>query len=302
LDGRLVVIEVKLARNAEARRAVVAQILAYAAYLDGMDPTALEQEVVGRYLRAHGHETLIDAVTAVDQGGMLDRGAFEAGLAESLRDGRFRLVLVLDAVSDELARLVAYLESATDKLLIDLIAVSAYEAAGTRLIVPQRVQAERRPMAPVAPPSSAEQSGGRLSEGADEFIASIDAASADQQILLRRLAAWATDLETEGLVRLSTYVGKSARHTLLPRLIDEGVGLVTIWNHHGGSISFWRSVFARRAPESIARVEAVIRPKVIGSGNNTNEISEELLAALADAYREATGRTPPRVASSSAFD
>ena len=34
-SGRLVLIEVKLARNAEARRAVVAQILAYAAFLGG---------------------------------------------------------------------------------------------------------------------------------------------------------------------------------------------------------------------------------------------------------------------------
>jgi hypothetical protein len=34
-NGRLVVIEVKLANNAEARRAVVAQVLTYAAYLHG---------------------------------------------------------------------------------------------------------------------------------------------------------------------------------------------------------------------------------------------------------------------------
>ena len=34
-SGRLVVIEVKLARNAEARRAIVAQVLTYAAFLKG---------------------------------------------------------------------------------------------------------------------------------------------------------------------------------------------------------------------------------------------------------------------------
>ena len=41
-SGRLVVIEVKLADNAEARRAVVAQILSYAGYLQGLDPDQLE--------------------------------------------------------------------------------------------------------------------------------------------------------------------------------------------------------------------------------------------------------------------
>ena len=39
-SGRLAIIEVKLARNAEARRAVVAQVLTYAAYLRGMELAA----------------------------------------------------------------------------------------------------------------------------------------------------------------------------------------------------------------------------------------------------------------------
>jgi hypothetical protein len=50
-SGRLVVIEIKLARNAEARRAVVAQVLTYAAHLKGLDPTLLEENLVDGYLR-----------------------------------------------------------------------------------------------------------------------------------------------------------------------------------------------------------------------------------------------------------
>lgn len=42
-SGRFVLIEVKLAGNAEARRAVVAQLLAYASFLRGSSLTALEQ-------------------------------------------------------------------------------------------------------------------------------------------------------------------------------------------------------------------------------------------------------------------
>ena len=41
-SGRLVIIEVKLAGNAESRRAVVAQVLSYAGYLQGLDPVQLE--------------------------------------------------------------------------------------------------------------------------------------------------------------------------------------------------------------------------------------------------------------------
>ena len=50
-NGRMVVIEVKLASNAEARRAVVAQILAYAAFMKGTSPDVLESEVLRSSLR-----------------------------------------------------------------------------------------------------------------------------------------------------------------------------------------------------------------------------------------------------------
>ncbi len=142
--GRLAIIEIKLARNGEARRAVVAQILAYAAYLNGLDAAVLEQDVLGRYLRERGHGTLQDAVAAEDQEGSFDASAFSAGLAESLLQRRFRLVVVLDAAPEELVRLVGYLENVTDRLLIDLVTVSAYDVNGSQILVPQRVDAERR--------------------------------------------------------------------------------------------------------------------------------------------------------------
>ena len=63
--------------------------------------------------------------------------------------------------------------------------------------------------------------------------------------------------------------------------------LVTKCNDCGTpSIQFWRSVFARRAPENLPRVER-IPPVQIGQGNTSREITDELLEALTDAYREA---------------
>jgi RecB family endonuclease NucS len=83
-SGRLVVVEVKLARNAEARRAVVAQVLTYAAYLRGLDPATLEQQVLGRHLAQRGYQSLADAVAANDQEGAFEPATFAASLAESL--------------------------------------------------------------------------------------------------------------------------------------------------------------------------------------------------------------------------
>jgi hypothetical protein len=103
---------------------------------------------------------------------------------------------------------------------------------------------------------------------------------------LRRLCEWAVALEREGLVRLSTYQGVAHRWTLLPRLRTENAGLVTIWNDGGAYLQFWRSVFERRAPETLPRVKR-LAPVQIGQGNTTREVSDELLEALTDAYREA---------------
>ncbi len=102
-SGRLVILEIKLARNAEARRAVVAQILTYAAYLRGMDPVTFERDIVGTQLRKRGYDDLAQAVLTDDQEGPFDGETYAATLATSLREGRFRLlkdsVNILDVVA-----------------------------------------------------------------------------------------------------------------------------------------------------------------------------------------------------------
>ncbi len=285
-SGRLVIIEIKLSRNAEARRAVVAQILTYAAHLKGLPLETVERDVLGRHLRGRGYESIQDAVSSNDQEGSFDPETFSDGLTECLVKGHFRLVLVLDEAPQELATLVGYLESVTEELLIDLIAVSAYDVGGTRVLVPQRVDAEL-PAGPGATntPSSPEHKG-YLVEGGSDFAAAIEESPEEHRPELRRLYEWALRLERDALVQLSTYHGIANRWTLLPRLRTEKAGLVTIWNEGGASLQFWRSVFERRAPASLPRVEQVA-PVRIGQGNTTREVSDELLEALADAYREA---------------
>jgi hypothetical protein len=162
-------VEFKLSRNAEARRAVVAQVLTYAAHLKGLSPEAVERDVLGRHLRDRGYESLQGAVASNDQEGSFDPTTFSEGLAECLSQGHFRLVIVIDEAPQELVTLVGYLESVTQELLIDLIAVSAYEVGGSRVLVPQRVDAERptSETSPPKPPSS--KTKGRLVDGWDDF-------------------------------------------------------------------------------------------------------------------------------------
>jgi len=174
-SGRLVVVEMKLSRNAEARRAVVAQILTYdAVHLKGLSPETVERDVLGRHLRDRGYESIQDAISSNDQEGSFDPASFSEGLTECLTKGHFRLVLVLDEAPQELVTLLGYLESVTEELLIDLIAVSAYDVGGSRVLVPQRVDAERPAPEPTPPKTPPSGPGGWYAEGAEDFAATID--------------------------------------------------------------------------------------------------------------------------------
>jgi hypothetical protein len=152
-------------QNAEARRAVIAQVLAYAAYLWGLEPPALEQGVLSQHLQARGYESLAHAVESNDQEGSFDADTFSAGIAESLRQGHFRLVFVLDEAPDELVRLSSYLETMSDQLIIDLITLSAYTVNGSQILIPQRVEGEpqRLEISPLATPHAKAE--GHLVEG-----------------------------------------------------------------------------------------------------------------------------------------
>jgi hypothetical protein len=271
---------------------VVAQILAYAAYLRGTSIEILEQQILRRQLRERGFETIAALAESEDQDGSFDADAFVGNLDDSLVAGRFRLVLVLDDAPAELVRLVGYLESIAPELVIDLVAMSAYEINGARALVPQRIEPEREEMQAAPSPSPNDGKKRAYAITPEEFELSIDGAPEKERAPLRQMLDWARGLEKEGVLRLSAVRGTSGATTLRPLLLNDEAGLITVWNSQRFSITFWRSVFERRAPGSIDRVEAVIAPAHVGSGNAIYEVSEQLFEALADAYREAARAIP----------
>lgn len=287
-SGRLVVIEVKLAGNAEARRAVVAQVLSYAAYLQGLDPVQLEKQILSAHLAKGGYDSVLAAVRGDDQDHSLDADSFTAALEASLADGGFRIVIVLDSAPDELVQLVGYLESLTDKVIIDLITVHAYEINGAQALVPQRVEPARRTRE-LSDSEVITRQASSLQAGSADFRTTIAQAPTSQHAILHRLTEWAEQLQDEGLVTLTSYRGKTGVNTLLPRLAG-GVGLVTIYHDSRSNyLQFWRSVFTRHAPDLIPRIEALINAP-LKQGNAVHTITEQLLDGLTDAYRQAANR------------
>jgi hypothetical protein len=272
---------VKLAGNAEARRAVVAQVLSYAGYLQGLDPGQLESLVLGNGPDERG--SALEMADADAEADGVDPAAFREGLARCLADGSFRLVIVLDTVPDELVQLVGYLQSVTDKIDIDLVTVTAYDMDGSEVVETQRIDPGSRPQQMTTAQARVRQAGTRFS-GASEFRAAISDAPAGQRDLLRRACDWAESLERDGLARLVTNRGRSGIVSLLPRLADGTPGLAAIYRDRKSAyLMFSRQVFERRAPQSLQAVEAALGTSL----TSTHTLPQELLTALTAAYAEA---------------
>ncbi len=294
-SGRPAIMEVKLAKNPEARKEIVSQILAYAAFLQGMSVESLEQVLLRKPSEVASSGSILGAVQDQDQEGAVDADTFTASLQDYLDHGNSRLVLVLDEVSTELERIVAYLDSITvHALTIDVIALSMYDVNGAKVALPQRVTPD-----PEVTPILTGEGGGRISEskgeltdGSEVFEDSVAGISGEKRKVFDDLIDWAKQIALLPRVGLFAFTGVAGKRiTLLPRIVPGDAGLVTIWNDNSRPyISVWRSVFDRLAPDSIESVEQAIAPTKIGQGNTLNHITPEVLAALKAAYEEAAGK------------
>lgn len=285
--GRLVIIEIKLRSNPEARRAVVAQVLSYAAFLRGLEVGELERSVLGTHLAQRKYSSLLTAVQREDQQGSVDASSFAAGLEDSLRSGWFRLVLVLDEVPADLIRLVGYLESITEHLLIDLITVSRFEIGGEEILIAERIDPDSKAANLSSTVKRTPATGIRLADGGDDFAAFIEGVVGPKRDRLERLYGWAKALEDAGLIRLQTFHGKNGL-VLLPRLRDEMVGFGSIYGNEA-NLQIWTSVFERRATGALEALKNLLPGFVPGQGNWVPRIDDDVLAVFTQAYREATG-------------
>lgn len=292
-SGRPVIIEVKLARNAEARRTIVAQVLDYAASLQGYATEDLERGPLSRHLANLGCSTILEA--AQNASADIDGDAFAERLQACLDTGHFRLVLALDRATPDLGRMAAYLDAVTvETLAIDLITVEIHDVNGTLAASAQRVSpdlSETAPTAAAAPRAARVRTKPIETEGADEFRAATEDVAGDDRAELDRLIAWAERVvsETPGAGLTSATGGAwPTLHILAHR--DAGGELATLFYQTNGPRLFFKpSDFEGLAPDSIAPVERAANQRIAGSGgrNAPSPVPDAVLDALANAYKEA---------------
>lgn len=233
------------------------------------------------HLRKRGLTSLAAAGLAAGQP-PFDEARFRESLTKNLADGRFRLVLVLDAIPPELPRLVSYLEGIAENLLIDLIAVSGYEVGGEQVLVPQRVEPERRPVEIAA--KSAAASSTIDEPGANAFERVLEgAADLPGRAAAQRLVAWARGLEQRHLATLMSVQGQQM--ATLRIYIPGDMSLACLYRDKTGvHLEVFRSVFTRRAPLAPNALDRAMSPKMIGQGTNV-EPSDQILEVIARGTR-----------------
>ena len=285
--GRPVVIEVKLSRNAEARRAVVAQALAYAAGLHGATVQELETDTLGSHLKRDGHTSLSEAI----EGGALDSGKFHDSLAEHLAKGSFRIVFVLDDAPTQLVSLAGYLEVIADRISVDLVTVSSYDVNGTQILLPQRIDPEHAPESERSTSRQKSPSPWNGPHGIDHFRSAIDDALDEREsALMGQIATWGETLKAGDLSKVEIY-SKESVTGLYPYLLDERRTFAYAWNYSGSARLYINgSVIARRAPKTQPRIVIATGKPLPPKNGRVEAITDELLDALAAAYREAAGK------------
>jgi hypothetical protein len=285
--GQPVIIEVKLAANSD-RKSVFTQVLGYASYLFRLSPEAFE-ELVRPFLARRGNSSIADAVGAEIADGAVNLDQFRESMTAALEEGRIRSVVVLDAASPDLIDLAGYLQAITNERLdIDLVTVSAYKVQDSQVLVPQLIEPDHTPVRPpVRSPSFGREA--KPTAGSALFTASIDSADPVHREYLRRLSAWAHELENAGLATLYTTVGKG-RWVLNLRLPGQDRGMLTIWNDRGGFLSPQRSVIAAEAPVTLARLDERVPNQIRQNNYLTNPVEQEILQLFKDAYAEAAAQ------------
>lgn len=131
-DGSITLVECKLASNAEARRSVVGQIASYAAGLWGMP-----FETFNDAFKARSQLSLMESTAEVVEDPW-DGEEFRRAVTNNLATGRFRLVIAVDSITEELKRIVEFLNAHTT-VDVEILALEVgYVAEGdTEILLPR---------------------------------------------------------------------------------------------------------------------------------------------------------------------
>jgi hypothetical protein len=128
--GDIVVVECKLAKNPEKKRTVIGQVLDYASSLTALSYDDLDARVAREHKRPL-HQMMEERVPAEEW----DQDQFQIAVSGTLASGRFKLVIAIDEMDPDLARILHYVSS-QGKLSIFGLELRYHKQDDVEVIIP----------------------------------------------------------------------------------------------------------------------------------------------------------------------
>lgn len=137
-DGGITIIECKLATNADIRRKVIGQVLEYAAYLWQLPYEEFDR--ICSKAEGWGDKGLTDVMrekTTENRESWSDE-SFRRRVSSTLDKGNFLLIIAVDALNDELRRVIQFLNSRGEgSPNICALELRQFQTADIRMLVPE---------------------------------------------------------------------------------------------------------------------------------------------------------------------
>jgi hypothetical protein len=135
LDGGITLCECKLRTNPEIKRKIVGQLIAYAAALWRIPYDELDRRVTGRA----GEEVVTRMQQLAADAGASEWSSetFRAAVSDNLQEGRFRLVFAVDHITEELKRIVEFVNAHTSRgLQVLAVEIGYVKDSGVEILDP----------------------------------------------------------------------------------------------------------------------------------------------------------------------
>ncbi|TET40272.1 MAG: hypothetical protein E3J66_07075 [Dehalococcoidia bacterium] len=127
-DGLLTVVETKLARNPEARRTVIGQIIEYASYISKWTADDVYR-VANGYLKSN-----LDEIIGERSEQEFLAEDFRSNIEQNLKDGKIRCIIAVDELVEPLRATVSFLNSYSNFDIL-LLQVSSFEESKARTVL-----------------------------------------------------------------------------------------------------------------------------------------------------------------------
>jgi hypothetical protein len=106
-EGDIAIIECKLDANSDAKRKVIGQVLEYGALLWGLSYIELDD-----LIQVKAGSSLVESIKQTVDIPDWNEDVFRSQVEENLANGYFMLIIVVDAINDDLARIVRFINAA----------------------------------------------------------------------------------------------------------------------------------------------------------------------------------------------